>query len=608
MPPAAGSTGSGSTTAGPARPPEAAAGLLLRRARVWTPTRPDATAILLTGGRIAWIGDEDGVAGLLATGSLRGVTIRDCDGALVTPSFVDAHVHLFATGLVVAGGVGLGSLEDVPGVPALLAAVAAAADRLAPGEPVLGFGWDPARWADTPLPTHAELRRAAGGREVFLGRVDMHSALLAVDPATARVGRGTWSGPRRRPPAPGSAGADRDRDTDRNTDRNSDNDTDTGTGALVPWEQGSAAGAAFARLTAAPALRRRAIRSALAGAAAAGIGAVHEMAAPHLNPVSDLDLFTALDADPGVPRVLRWWGEHADAGGVARAQAAGALGCGGDLCVDGSVGSRTAAFVDPYDDAPDDDPVRTGVLQLGADSIARHVRACIEDRIGTGFHVIGDRAALAVTEGLQAATRISGGRLPIPVRLEHAEMLPAEVLPALAHLGVLASVQPGFQTRWGTPGGLYERRLGRRRTAGMNRLADLAAAGIPLAFGSDSPVLGLSGWEMVRAAVFHPDPAQRLTVRSAFTAATRGGWRAAGAPDRGVLVAGAPADVAVWDVPGELGVQTPDDRVAAWSTDLRAGVPALPLLEAAGDLPTLVSLFVAGNEVALPDGDPLPLR
>ena len=134
--------------------------------------------------------------------------------------------------------------------------------------------------------------------------------------------------------------------------------------------------------------------------------------------------------------------------------------------------------------------------------------------------MIGDRAARVLTDGLLAATQISGGRLPVPVRLEHAELLPAELLPTLARLGVLARGQPGFQARWGTPGELYERRLGRTRTAGMNRLADLAAAGIPLAFGSDSPVLVPSGWAMVRDAVFHPDPSQRLTVRAAFTAAT----------------------------------------------------------------------------------------
>jgi predicted amidohydrolase YtcJ len=540
-------------------PDAGVARLLLRRAHVWTPSRPDATAVLLDGDRVAWIGDEDGVAGLYALGSLAGVAEVDCAGGLITPSFVDSHVHLFATGLTLPGVDGTAALAGVGSAGELLAAVATAAATLPPTAPVLGFGWDESGWPAPDLPDPGALRRAAGGREVFLGRVDMHSALVAADGV----------------PGP------------------------SGEAALLAWEGTGPAGAVFARLSAEPSLRRRLIAAALGRAAAEGIGCVHEMAAPHLNPVSDLDLLAAFDADPVYPRVLRWWGEHVDSGGVARAQAAGALGCGGDLCIDGSIGSRTAALLLPYADAPaptGSAPTR-GRLQLDPPSIARHVRSCVENRIGTGFHVIGDAAATALAEGLQEAAQNFGGRLPIPVRMEHAELIPEHLLPVLAGLGVLAGVQPGFQTRWGGPGELYEQRLGIARATRMNRFADLAAAGIPLAFGSDSPVLPLSGWAMVRAAAFHPDPAQRLTARAAFAAATRGGWRAAGSPERGVLVPGAVADLALWDVPGELGIQTPDARVAAWSTDPRARLPALPVLGATAALPTCRLLLVGGTVV-----------
>lgn len=551
-------------TAAPAGGVARARRLLLRRAHVWTPSRPDATAILIEDDRVAWIGDEAGVAGLYALGSLAGVDQVDCAGGLITPSFVDAHVHLFATGLTLSGagdptgeraGDGAGERAGYAAAGSaaeLLAAVAVAARDLPPDSPVLGFGWDDGRWAAPALPDAGELRRAAGGREVFLGRADMHTALVVAD------------------------------------------GIDPAQPSLRPWEATGPAGAAFARMTAEPLLRRRVTAAALSRVAAEGIGCVHEMAAPHLNPVSDLDLLAAFDAEPARPRVLRWWGEHVDSGGLARAQAAGAVGCGGDLCIDGSIGSRTAALLQPYTDASPDGADDCGTLQLDPPTVARHVRACVESRIGTGFHVIGDAAATALTEGLQLAAQKFGGRLPIPVRMEHAELIPDHLVPVLASLGVLASVQPGFQTRWGGPDGLYERRLGVSRAARMNRLADLAAAGIPLAFGSDAPVLPLSGWAMVRDAAFHPDPGQRLTVRAAFAAATRGGWRAAGAPDRGVLVPGAVADLAIWDAAGELGVQTPDPRVAAWSTDPRARVPVLPVLDPRLPLPRCRLLFVGG--------------
>ena len=82
----------------------------------------------------------------------------------------------------------------------------------------------------------------------------------------------------------------------------------------------------------------------------------------------------------------------------------------------------------------------------------------------------------------------------------------------------------------------------------------------------------LDPWGTVRAAAFHRTPEHRVSARAAFTAHTRGGWRAVGRDDAGVLVPGAPADYAVWRT-DELVVQAPDDRVARWSTDPRSRHP-----------------------------------
>ena len=73
--------------------------------------------------------------------------------------------------------------------------------------------------------------------------------------------------------------------------------------------------------------------------------------------------------------------------------------------------------------------------------------------------------------------------------------------------------------------------------------------GVALAFGSDSPVTPLDPWGSVRAAAAHHNPAQRMSVRAAFAAHTRGGWRAVQLDDEGVLAPGAPATFAVWATP-----------------------------------------------------------
>jgi predicted amidohydrolase YtcJ len=112
-------------------------------------------------------------------------------------------------------------------------------------------------------------------------------------------------------------------------------------------------------------------------------------------------------------------------------------------------------------------------------------------------------------------------------------------------------MQPGFDAAWGGSDGMYVQRLGAERARRLNRFADLAAAGVPLAFGSDAPVTELGPWAAVRAAAHPSDPTAAIGADAAFAAHTVGGWRAAGRPEPGVLVEGAPATFAVWEAVGD---------------------------------------------------------
>ena len=157
-------------------------------------------------------------------------------------------------------------------------------------------------------------------------------------------------------------------------------------------------------------------------------------------------------------------------------------------------------------------------------------------------------------------------------------------------------MQPMFDGLWGGPGGMYEQRLGTERAATMNRFADLVAAGVLVAFGSDAPVTDLGPWQAVRAATCHSVPGQSLTARAAFAAHTRAGWRSIGEPATGMLAPDAPAHFAVWRAE-EIAVQIPDHRVSAWSTDPRSGTPGLPVLDPELPLPQCLRTVVAGRAV-----------
>lgn len=526
--------------------------VLLRGGVIYSPVSPFATAMLVDGDRIAWLGD-DSAATAHADSAEHVVDLR---GSLVTPGFVDAHVHATSTGLTLTG-LDLSRTASLGEALSLLEARA----RDLRGATIIGHGWDETRWPEGRAPSRTEIDRASWGSVVYLSRVDVHSAavssaLVAAAPQVRTLPGWSEEGP------------------------------------LSQQAHHAVREIALGGLADGP--RRSAQRVMREHAASLGIVAMHENAGPTISSEADLTDLLRLSAEVPGPLVTGYWGELAQDGGIERARALGAHGVAGDLFIDGAIGSRTACLCQPYLDAPD----TTGAEYLTAEQVAEHVTAATRAGMQAGFHVIGDRASQAVVDGLRTAASTLG---PAAVRaamhrLEHAELLTDEHIAVLAELGVTASMQPMFDALWAGPGGMYEQRLGPERAQGMNRFADLVAAGVLVAFGSDAPVTDLGPWQAVRAAVLHSNPAQALSARAAFSAHTRAGWRAVGEPGAGVLAPDAPAHLAVWAA-DDVVVQAPDARVSAWSTDPRSGTPGLPPLAGDQPLPTCLRTVVAGVTV-----------
>jgi len=508
---------------------------LYRRGFVYSPADPFATAMVVADEKIAWIGSDE-AAKSLADGVDQVV---DLAGALVTPTFVDAHVHTSATGL----GLRSVGLSEVRSLHEALATIEAAA-RSRAGRPLYAPNWDEQDWPERRPPKAQELDRATYGGVVYSPRVDGHSAVISSALAAA-------SGARNHPGW---------------------ND-----GGLVTREANHVA-RDFFNAGISPADRRADIDAALSAAAAAGIGLVHENGGPTLSSEDDFaDVLAARDRGDG-PQVIGYWAELVGDQESARALASrlGARGIGGDLNMDGSIGSRTAFLRAPYSDGPGRD--HRGNAYLTAEQVRDHVAACSLAGIQAGFHVIGDAGADTVIAGMRAAATQVGTVKVVAARhrLEHLEMVDAGAIKALVELGVTASVQPAFDAHWGGPDGMYAARLGRERVTGMNPFADMTTAGMSLAFGSDTPVTPFAPWEAISACVNHHDPAQRISAGSAFLAHTRGGWRAAGIDDRGYLDLGQPASFAVWSV---------------------GNAPGLPDLSPGATLPATLRTVIRGRTV-----------
>ena len=526
--------------------------ILLHGGTIYSPVSPFATAMLVDGDTVAWLG-EDSAAVAHEDSADRVVDLR---GALVTPGFVDAHVHATSTGVTLTGL----DLSATRSLAEVLDLVAARARELR-GATIIGHGWDETRWPERRPPTRAEVDRASWGSVVYLSRVDVHSAV-----ASSAL-RALCDDARQLP------GYDPDGPLSRDAHHLVRETVLRGIG---------------------PAERRAAQAYARAHAASLGVVSLHEMAGPTISGEDDLADLLALAADEPGPLVAGYWGQLADQGGLDVAARLGAVGVGGDLFADGSIGSRTACLSHAYADAPD----TTGAGYLDAARVAAHVAAATEAGQQAGFHVIGDAASREVLAGFRlAAARVGSTRIRAAGhRLEHAELLADEDVTTMAELGITASMQPMFDGLWGGPSGMYVERLGADRAASMNRFADLVSAGVLVAFGSDAPVTAIGPWAAVRAAMHHSVPGQSLSARAAFSAHTRAGWRAVGRPGTGVLAPGAPAHLAVWAA-SDIVVQAPDERVAGWSTDPRSGTPGLPTLAPDLPLPRTLRTIVAGRTV-----------
>lgn len=204
--------------------------------------------------------------------------------------------------------------------------------------------------------------------------------------------------------------------------------------------------------------------------------------------------------------------------------------CGGCVMLDGSLGSRTAALLEPYSD----DPESTGILYMSDEEVETLISAAVKLDMQTAFHAIGDKA---IKQLLKAYQKSGGG---ISHRIEHMEMIDEEGIEQMKRLKLIPSVQPAFEALWGNSGGMYQQRVG-DRTESMNPFADMIKTGLKPAGGSDAPITPAAPLFGIRGALNHPVTSQRISFNQAMAMFTR--WAAEATPHKsgGTITPGDPA-------------------------------------------------------------------
>ena len=396
--------------------------VLLRGGTIHSPEEPFATAMLVEDGAVAWLG-SDSAADVAHADAVDEIV--DLRGALVTPAFVDAHVHLTSTGLD-AGRPGPARRALADRRPGPRRRLRRGASR--PAQMVIGQGWDESRWPERRAPSLAELDRAVGGRPAYLSRADVHSA-LASSALIAAV-----------PEARGAVGFDE-------------------SGQLRQQAHHLVRKAAFSMLS--PTVRGELQAAALRRAAELGIGALHECGGPDIGGEADFLQVLASGLAGIGPEVFGYWGEF---GGAEKAAFLGAVGAGGDLFLDGAIGSHTACLAHAYADKD-----TLGAAYARPSRSAAHVVECTQAGMQAGFHVIGDAAMATLLDGFDAAAAKVGRDAlhRIGHRVEHAEMIPDGGIEPAARLRHRGQCAAGVRRGVGRPGrhvrGAPRRASARRR-------------------------------------------------------------------------------------------------------------------------------------------------
>ena len=478
--------------------------------------------------------------------------VIDLGGKFAMPGFNDAHIHLF--------GAAYAKLQidftGVKSIPEFQDRIRARLKDYKPGEWILGRGWDHTLWPGKKFPARQDLDSVSTDHPMVFGRLDGHVAI-----ANSRALK--IAGVTRATPDPPGGHIERDASSGEPTGMLEESAMSLVYGRIPRYSMEQ---------------RRRAVQLVMDEAVQYGVTSVQD------NSVMDADdaanygwqNFLVLDQLKREGKlkfhVTEWLPFLAPVSRLEEMRRFGGSSTPenpGDpwlktgqakLIMDGSLGSRTAAMLAPYSD----DPSTSGILEIEPDRLKQ--MAIERDRAGfqLGFHAIGDRANRVALDTFAAVLEANGPR-DRRDRVEHAQVVEAVDFTRFGKLNVIASMQPAHlldDERWATD------RLGPERSRGAYAWHTMERNGVPLAFGTDYPVVPINPLRGIYACVTRQltdgmpkrgwQPQERLRAKDCFRAYTVGSAFAQFEEQRkGTIAPGMLADIVVY--PKDLNETKPSE-------------------------------------------------
>ncbi len=488
------------------------------------PKLPLAEAVAITGSRIVAVGRTQDLSSFLRS-SLQAV---DLEGRLMVPGFIDSHFHMIDTALLKQGI----DLSASRSLQEALSCVEGHASRSVGGCWITGWGWDESAWQENCLPTKDHLDTICPTKPVFLRRMDGHSAWLN-SIALEKLG------------------ITRDTTDPRGGMIARDPVTRDPTGILYD-------AAVFESQKEIPlpdaVTLRSLIKDVIEDCMRVGLTGLHDATWDGRTFRATLEAYQALRSrgelqarvlimlpGDGMDEIIKL--------GFRSGFGDNKLRLGGiKLFADGSLCSRTALLSEPYGGSVD----YCGLEVARKEDLRRLLGKSLRLGISAAVHAIGDRA-ISEMIGMFSELAEDVTIQAVPVRIEHASLLPSGLREQTANLGLVITAQP---LHIAGDMKIAEACLGDRRCRNLYAFRDNLDAGIKVAFGSDSPVAEMDPLKGIYAAIARQDlsgdpdggwyPEQRITVNEAVWCYTMGSAIASGEVDRkGSITPGKLADAVV---------------------------------------------------------------
>lgn len=458
---------------------------------------PNAEAVAVRGTQIIYVGSNK-EADTYKTNETKFI---DLQGATVVPGLIDAHAHLLSLGQ---------SLErlDLTGTASYGAAINLVAGKVAeskPGQWILGRGWDQNKWPSKEFPVHDKLSRVSADNPVYLVRVDGHAALAnkkaldlagitknTKDPDGGKIIRDAHGQP---------TGVFIDKAKDLVAQH-------------IPRPSPDQTKAALLRAS------EECLRYGLTGIHDAGVDGDTIRAYKELIKAGRFNL-RVYAMIGGMGTTLDTYLAHgAEIGLDDNKLTVRSI----KLVMDGALGSRGAAFLQPYTD----DPTNNGLILIPEQTVYQITKKALRNGFQVCVHAIGDKANHWVLNAFEKAINDVPSAKDPRLRVEHAQVLVPSDIPRFAQLGILPSMQPTHATSdmyWA------ETRVGAQRIKGAYAWRSLLDTGARIAAGSDFPVESVNPLWGIYAAVTRQDrkgwpeggwhPEQRMTRYEALRGFTR---------------------------------------------------------------------------------------